>query len=236
MEDLTRKMIEGALGHLLRGRLRPAEVLYALVCAIKDARAVGVAPDEFRVRFNDADLAHMQEARPDLVMELAVQVRQVLLQMGLQVNAVPRMILSGAAEIAPHQIEVRAQVTQVTIVQRAAVVGIDGLPRRPFLLLEGSRQIDLIARYVAIGRARENDVIVDDMRVSRLHLALRWLDDVQRFLAVDLGSRGGTTLNGHVIRQCTLEAGDVISLGGYDVIYGEEFRMQRTDAFPPEDV
>ena len=58
---------------------------------------------------------------------------------------------------------------------------------------------------MSIGRSRESDVIIDDRRVSRKHVELRWLEASGKFLAVDMGSSGGTKLNGHAIKQCTLE-------------------------------
>jgi pSer/pThr/pTyr-binding forkhead associated (FHA) protein len=75
---------------------------------------------------------------------------------------------------------------------------------------------------VRIGRAHDNDIVIDDLRVSRYHLELRWQAELEHFLAVDLNSSGGTLLNGHPIRQCTLKAGDVLLLGGSaELIYGE---------------
>ncbi len=104
------------------------------------------------------------------------------------------------------------------------------LPRRPFLIVDGNRQIILNQNTVRIGRSREGDVVIDDRRVSRMHVELRWQTQSMRFLCVDLNSTGGTRLNGYPIAQCPLEAGDIISLGGVDVIYGEEVAFSQ----PPE--
>jgi pSer/pThr/pTyr-binding forkhead associated (FHA) protein len=97
------------------------------------------------------------------------------------------------------------------------------LPRRPFLIVDSHRQIALTSTCVRIGRAHDNDIVLDDPRVSRHHLELRWQADQARFLAVDLNSSGGTLLNGHPIQQCPLEAGDVLLLSGsIELIYGEQ--------------
>lgn len=106
------------------------------------------------------------------------------------------------------------------------------LPRRPFLLLDGDRQIALNQVLVRIGRSREMDVVLDDRRVSRSHVEFRWQTDTLRYLCVDQNSTGGTKINGYPILQCPLEAGDVISLGGYEIIYGEEFALP----IEPDDV
>lgn len=101
----------------------------------------------------------------------------------------------------------------------------DPLPRRPFLLVNGDHQIALNNALVRIGRSREMDLVIDDRRVSRSHIELRWQTDTLRYLCVDLNSTGGTKINGYPILQCPLEAGDVISLGGFEIIYGEEFAL-----------
>lgn len=103
------------------------------------------------------------------------------------------------------------------------------LPRRPFLIVDGDRQIVLNREQVRIGRSRESDVVIDDRRVSRAHVELRWQKQSQCFLCVDLNSTGGTRLNGYPIAQCPLEAGDTISLGGVEILYAEELTLAPTD-------
>jgi pSer/pThr/pTyr-binding forkhead associated (FHA) protein len=109
------------------------------------------------------------------------------------------------------------------------------LPRQPFLIVDGRRQIALTSELVHIGRSRESDVVVDDRRVSRHHAELRWQTEAQKFLYMDMDSTSGTKLNGYPIQQCTLEAGDILSLGGVEIIYGEEFQLQSTRANAPID-
>ncbi len=99
------------------------------------------------------------------------------------------------------------------------------LPRKPFLILEGNRQFNLSKPLIRIGRSREGDVVIDDRRVSRNHCELRWQADKARYLLVDLESTGGTRINGYDSAQCPLEAGDIVSLGGLEVIYGEDMAL-----------
>jgi pSer/pThr/pTyr-binding forkhead associated (FHA) protein len=100
-------------------------------------------------------------------------------------------------------------------------------PGRSFLIVDSHRRVALTSPRLRVGRARDNDIVIDNLRVSRYHLELRWQADLARFLAVDLNSSGGTLLNGHPIRQCTLEAGDVLLLGGSaELIYDEAGRRE----------
>ncbi|MBS0342107.1 MAG: FHA domain-containing protein [Proteobacteria bacterium] len=73
------------------------------------------------------------------------------------------------------------------------------------------RQIELSDERTLIGRDPSNDVRIDHPRVSRHHVELRvegnttWL--------IDLASRNGTRVNGHLVKHWALHHGDVIHVG-----------------------
>ncbi|HEY5058391.1 MAG TPA: ATP-binding cassette domain-containing protein [Gaiellaceae bacterium] len=70
-----------------------------------------------------------------------------------------------------------------------------------------------VFRRVTIGRAPENDVVVDDMLVSRQHAELHG-DPVDGYELVDLGSHNGTFVNGERIRgKARIEQLDVVAVG-----------------------
>jgi hypothetical protein len=237
-EDLAQQLIEASLARALGGKLDANEVLRAIVRAVEDAQADGsapAAPNHFWVTLNEGDLRALESSRPRLADNLSENVRQIMLQMGLRLDALPRVLLGGVPDLPPHRFQVKARWIAANLPRAdtsATPALAVSLPRRPFLIVDGRRQIGLTSTQVRIGRAHDNDVILDDLRVSRHHLELRWQEELTRFLAVDLGSSGGTQLNGYPIKQCTLEAGDVLSLGGVEVIYGEEFTLQSTTALP----
>ena len=93
-------------------------------------------------------------------------------------------------------------------------------PGRPFLILEGRRHVNLTQPVISIGRSLENDLVIEDSRVSRQHAQLR--RRYERYVLYDLGSRGGTRINGYSIEECVLHSGDVISLAGVEIVYGED--------------
>lgn len=239
-EDLAQQLIEASLARALGGKLQANEVLRAIVRAIEDAQSDGgepVAPNHFWVTLNESDLRALEASRPRLADELSEHVRQILLQMGLRMDASPRVLLWGVPHVPAHHLRVKARWISANLAQAetsATPALAVQLPRQPFLIVDGQRQISLTTTFVRMGRAHDNDVIVDDRRVSRHHLELRWQEHSSRFLAIDLDSSGGTKLNGYPIKQCPLEAGDVISLGGFEIIYGEEFALQSTTAFSPD--
>jgi pSer/pThr/pTyr-binding forkhead associated (FHA) protein len=91
---------------------------------------------------------------------------------------------------------------------------------RAFLILDGERTVALTQAVVGLGRRFDNTVILDDARVSRAHAQLRLR--YGRYVVYGLGSTGGTFVNGQRVEECVLRPGDVISLGGVPVIYGED--------------
>ncbi|MGW7053184.1 FHA domain-containing protein [Streptomyces sp. NPDC054887] len=70
----------------------------------------------------------------------------------------------------------------------------------------------LPARTVRIGRAADNDLVVDDLIVSRRHAELRARPDGTYEIA-DLGSHNGTYLNGQPVSVAQVSPGDIVGIG-----------------------
>ena len=81
------------------------------------------------------------------------------------------------------------------------------------------RALELGSRALTIGRGLNNDVILEDTRVSRHHAQLRYR--ARRFWLSDLGSTNGTYINGEQVAEQALRDGDTISLGGLELIFKE---------------
>ncbi|MCZ7457275.1 FHA domain-containing protein [Streptomyces sp. WMMC940] len=70
----------------------------------------------------------------------------------------------------------------------------------------------LPTRTVRIGRAADNDIVIDDLIVSRRHAELRaHLDG--RYEIVDLDSHNGTYLNGQPVTEAGISEGDTVGIG-----------------------
>ncbi|NJN44671.1 MAG: DUF3662 domain-containing protein [Anaerolineae bacterium] len=89
-----------------------------------------------------------------------------------------------------------------------------------FLIFNQVEVFPLENTVVTLGRQWDADLIVDDTRVSRLHAQIRMVDG--RYVVFDLGSTGGTFVNGERIQQRVLFRGDVLSLAGVDLIFGQD--------------
>jgi pSer/pThr/pTyr-binding forkhead associated (FHA) protein len=89
------------------------------------------------------------------------------------------------------------------------------LPENAFLIIEGTKAVPLNQTVITVGRHHDNMVVIDDPRVSRHHMELRAIQG--RFVLFDLGSSGGTYVNGQRTSQAVVYPGDVISLAGVTV-------------------
>ena len=104
---------------------------------------------------------------------------------------------------------------------------IEPLPRNAFLVIEGLRIYPLVKALISIGRSLENDLVIDDARVSRNHAQLRAVHG--QFVLFDLKSTRGTFINGHRIVQAILYPQDTISLGDITLIFNQEDPPPRPD-------
>ena len=75
--------------------------------------------------------------------------------------------------------------------------------------LSGVHQLH--AQRVRIGRLLDNDVVLDDLLVSRRHAELR--STTHGWELVDLGSGNGTFLNGRRVSKAPITSADVIGIG-----------------------
>ncbi len=88
-----------------------------------------------------------------------------------------------------------------------------------FLVVDGSRVVLLNQPVVRIGRKRDNHVVIDNEHVSRHHAEIR--EVAGHYVLLDLNSTGGTTVNGKRVQEHTLRPGDVVSLAGVPLIFGQ---------------
>ncbi|MEU7059545.1 FHA domain-containing protein [Streptomyces sp. NPDC046197] len=106
----------------------------------------------------------------------------------------PRAVLVGPAEPSPER---------PSAVSRP---GLTGTFRQPTTVRP------LPTRAVRVGRAEDNDLVVDDLVVSRHHAELRAHPD-GTYEIVDLGSHNGTFLDGQPVTRARIGPGDIVGIG-----------------------
>jgi pSer/pThr/pTyr-binding forkhead associated (FHA) protein len=234
-EALAEQLVEGTFGRLFAGRLHPLEVATALAratedAAVTDARGERLAPNIYWVYLNPEDYAALQAAHPTLPEDLAQSVIQLAGQAGMRLpqtpvveihssEQIPRRRVSAAARYVPPAGN-EAGTTEQMDAARSAARQASPPSVNAFLILYGTRTITLNKPIIALGRSFDNDVVMDDPRVSRRHAQIRQRGG--RNVLYDLGSAGGTLVNGVRISEHVLVSGNVISLAGVEIIYGED--------------
>jgi pSer/pThr/pTyr-binding forkhead associated (FHA) protein len=101
------------------------------------------------------------------------------------------------------------------------------IPESAFLIVDGVKEFPLRKPVVNVGRRLDNDLVIDDPRVSRHHAQLRAIKS--RYVLFDLNSSGGTFINGQRTSQTVLYPGDVISLAGVSLIFGQDIPLPQRD-------
>jgi len=97
-----------------------------------------------------------------------------------------------------------------------------------YLILPPDEFFKLRKNVVNIGRSEDNDVVIDNLLVSRLHAQIRVIDG--KHIIFDINSCSGTKVNGQRIYQHPLNAGDVIEIADVSFIY----YCEPDDKFTPE--
>ena len=95
----------------------------------------------------------------------------------------------------------------------------NAIPHEAYLIIEGKETYILDLPVINIGRREDNHLVIEDLRISRTHAQLR--ARMGKYVIFDLGSTGGTFVNGQRVTQAVLAPGDVISLAGLTLIYSE---------------
>jgi len=239
-EQIVQRLVEGTFARLFAGRLRPLEVANALARAMEDHAvprpgALALAPNHYWVALNPTDHDALLTQQPGLAADLARHVFEMAQQLGFSLPDPPTLHLTAEPTVPPHQVQVTARwsapagervdspnerTLRLSLPAQNGSADPEPPPTRPFLILDGQRHLSLLKTMVNLGRSLDNDIILDDARVSRHHAQLRRRYD--RYVIYDLGSTGGTTVNSYPVQECVLEAGDVISLAGVEIIYGED--------------
>ena len=129
--------------------------------------------------------------------------------------------------IASHKLEPVEDTKGMAIDPEKSDKNTDTIPENAFLIVEGVKVYPLNDTVVNVGRRLENHLVIDDPRISRNHAQLRAING--RYVLFDLNSTGGTFVNGQRTSQTVLYPGDVISLAGVALIFGQDNPPPRPD-------
>lgn len=199
-----------------------------LVAVMKDSIKQGdsgqsMAADLFILTV-DQETAQKLLEDPGLVDDFGEMIYEAGKESGLRFSVPPRIKISADPSLEPGSFAVSAQYSLQEIEETSTLtIANDGgieLPEYAFLIINGVQIFPLDEAVINLGRRSDNHVVIDDMRVSRVHAQIRAVKG--HYVIFDLDSSGGTFVNGVRSPQATLYPGDVISLAGVDLVYGQD--------------
>lgn len=225
-EGLAQRLLEGTLDRVLGSGLDPAVISAQLLKAMAESEQNGEVANHYIVGLHPTDFAAYETHWPQVVQELENTLRQVISETGRTLPGQLNIELVTDDQASRHEARViaeRQEATDDTTFLRQQDPGyaervIQALDA--FLIVEGHRHVPLDRPFLTIGRHVDNEVVIDHPAVSRQHAQIRWR--YGHFVLYDVGSRGGTQVNGQSIQEWVLHPGDVIYLARrVPIIYGE---------------
>jgi len=237
LEARLQSLIEVDLLNILPGRKVEDVIVQKLAAAIQlntttlEDGSIA-APHVYTLIMHPDEAAKWQDQQ--LLTILLHSITTVAQEAGFRITMSPtitiamdeKLSISDVQVVASHRIEPMAE-TNASPLNTGKLEDYSKLPENAFLIVEGVRVFPLQLPVINIGRRLDNQLIIDDPRVSRNHAQLRAIKG--RFVVFDLNSTGGTFVNGQRASQTVLYPGDVISLAGVALIFGQDNPPPRPD-------
>jgi hypothetical protein len=228
LERFLERLFERPGTRLFDTGVAPATLARRIERAIDQERRPGpdgpVAPTHFEVAV-DARAAQELARVPDLEGELASAALAHARRRGYLIPERPTVTIVASAALQRGATAVRATFVETIplrdgtgpAVDRTLVHPLVGIAAPSALLRvvgpDGvERRLAVGDRPFGIGRGADNDLVVADPLLSRHHA--RIVPRNGRLVLGDLASRNGTRVNGRVVLEAVLGAGDRVELGG----------------------
>jgi hypothetical protein len=237
-EDFVEQLLEGNLIRRLSGAIQPIELAKKLARDMESNRSIALdrvaVHNLYDIHLHPVDFQEYAGQQGRVERELT----SYLVEAARERRFTPagpirvRLILDGATPAHQVRIASRAQerledaagglvggYTQRLTLPMPVPAAAPTAPSASLAFLGGevgAGPIRVDRLPFTLGRGLENDLVIEDRRVSRYHAQLR---DVQgRLSVVDLESTNGTFVNGERVHECVLRDGDRLSLGGLEAV------------------
>lgn len=183
-----------------------------------------LAPDRYLFLIPETQISDWQ-AQSDIPGQIAEKLRslgkisefQFLSQPQIQMDALPQGQGTAIVIQASFSTPVTNLPDTAAMEKSGAASSMTVLPANAFLVVGGRSNFPMETPIINIGRHSDNDLVLDDMHVSRHHAQIRAIN--KRYVVFDVGSTAGILLNGKKISQATLRPGDVLKVGTTNLIY-----------------
>jgi hypothetical protein len=220
--------VNGVFARAFKGDVQPVEIAARLQREL-DAEAkllsrdTRLVPNDFTVGLSPHDHDKLVPYSSTLVGELAAELRHHATEMGYQFNGPIRIHFTLAPGLPTGRFTVESEAVAGAPERAGAAPSRRPEPprtpvadarRRLVLEVNGTRHA-LTPPGLVIGRGTEADVRINDPGISRRHAEIRveGAGASMRLNIVDLGSTNGILVNGHKVREATLQEGSRIEMG-----------------------
>lgn len=238
LESTLQSLFEDKIMAILPGLTQEDRIIQQLTASLKQNIVAQkendlVAPDVFTLVV--ASDAGPKWNDPQVMKALTDVISAAVKDVGLKLEQQPTITVTtddaftekDISVIASHKLEPMEETKGMETGVEKSDEKDDKIPENAFLIVEGVKVFPLKDPVVNIGRRLENHLVIDDPRISRNHSQLRAING--RFVLFDLNSTGGSFVNGQRTSQTVLYPGDVISLAGVALIFGQDNPPQRPD-------
>ena len=238
LEAKIQSLVESQLTGILPGIKLEDRIIQKLAVALKqnviEQKDKGAVAPNLYTLIVSADSAHIWK-EPRLVDTLKSIISTASRDVGLAFETTPTITITvdenysegEVSVVASHKLDPVEETQGMATNTNNDSETNDAIPENAFLIIEGVKVHPLKESVVNIGRRLENHLVIDDPRISRNHAQLRAIKG--RFVLFDLNSTGGTFVNGQRTSQTVLYPGDVISLAGVALIFGQDNPPPRPD-------
>jgi len=237
LEHRLQTLIEVDLLKVLPGKKVEDVIVQKLAAAIQKNRISSegavIIPDVYTIVLNPETAGAWADR--NLITVILHSITAVAREAGFKFTISPTVSVATDETFSPndveiltsHRIEAMAETNATPLESDNSENLADKIPENSFLIVEGVKIFPLNMPVVNIGRRLDNQLVIDDPRVSRNHAQLRAIKG--RFVVFDLNSTGGTFVNGQRTSQSVLYPGDVVSLAGVALIFGQDNPPPRPD-------
>lgn len=245
LERLASQVLEGWSARIFRARLQPVQVAKRLIRAMESHQTISLqktfVPNSYVVSLSPADHAQFEPYKRSLERDLAEALLGAARERNLTLLSFPTVEIERDDDVARGDVRVSCALVDASgeevtpgspelgrvAAGHTMVLDRDALtrdrPRAPRAFIElpaERRRVALTGEPLTIGRDPDNDLVLDDRRVSRRHAEIRLR--LGRYTLYDLQSTNGTYVNGRRVAEVVLGDGDRISIGGSELVLQQE--------------
>lgn len=229
-EQSFERLVEGSVGRLFRSPVQPAEIGRKLERAMTGNQVVSVdstlVPNDYRVAMHPLDMVLFVDFVPALSRQMEGWLHDLAEERGFTAidrmrvqiigdESVPRRAIQVTAAIADRPEIGRAEQEAIQRTEIFRVIrntsGMTPIRLRFTSGVQNGTEFIIRKSVTTLGRALDNDVVLEAGDISRHHARLEFADDQIR--VVDLNSTNGTRVNGKTVRTQPVRPGDEVAFG-----------------------